>query len=44
MTFNMSRNMPGDFRFYGLMPFDTKGDVYMEYITRDVIPYEKYAR
>ena len=39
-AFNMSRNMPGDFRLYGLMPFDEKGDVYLEYISRDVMPYE----
>ena len=39
-AFNMSRNMPGDFRLYDLMPFDSKGDVYLEYISRDDMPYE----
>ncbi|MDI6897236.1 winged helix-turn-helix transcriptional regulator [Methanocella conradii] len=42
--FNETRESKGDFRIYGPMPFDSKGNVYMEYVSRDLIPYGNFTR
>ena len=36
---NQSAYMPGAFRLYSLMPFDTKGDVYLEYASQYLMNY-----
>ena len=36
---NNTIGVDGDFRLYGLMPFDSKGDIYIQYVSRTYMPF-----